>query len=108
MRYFTLLLLTLILAGSCQKGIHDDEIGASTVLSSDAVTAEVTREYSISPATTDPAINTFLAAHFVSVKEGATLKNTLFLFIPGTYRSPAESKGILRKAASLGYHAIGL
>ncbi|MEP7258447.1 MAG: hypothetical protein ABI687_08665, partial [Flavitalea sp.] len=42
------------------------------------------------------------------VNEGGTLKNTLFLFIPGTYRIPSESKGIERKAASLGYHVIGV
>lgn len=103
-------LLFLVLAvNSCQKALeHENEIQHLTDATNEAITAPVLREYSVSPAATDPAINTFLAAHYSSVNEGATLKNTLFLFIPGTYRMGAESKGIERKAASLGYHVIGL
>jgi hypothetical protein len=37
-----------------------------------------------------------------------TLKNKLFVFLPGTTGSPEFYKLIVRKASSLGYHAVGL
>ncbi|MBL7736689.1 MAG: hypothetical protein JNL51_14625 [Chitinophagaceae bacterium] len=109
-RFKTLLLSLLFLLpfGACQKAVDSSQLPESETQTKKDAPAAVLREYSISPVATDPAINSFLAAHFVSVNEGAALKNTLFLFIPGTYRVPAESKGIERKAASLGYHTIGL
>src|SRR4051812_10201008 len=88
-----LALLLLLISGSCQKvNVQKDQAPDFENSGNNIANAEVTREYSISPATTDPNINTFLGAHFISVKEGATLKNTLFLFIPGTYRVPSECK----------------
>lgn len=91
---------------SCQKKIGDS-INTS-VTASDATTAVVTREYSIAPKTTDAAITTALSNHFVSVQEGAVLKNVLYVFFPGTYRNPTVCKATTKKAASLGYHSIGL
>jgi hypothetical protein len=94
-------------SSSCQKKIDDTGI-TSAITASDATTAVVTREYYIAPKVTDAAITTALSNHFVSVKEGATLKNVLYVFLPGTYRNPTVSKATTQKAASLGYHAIGL
>jgi hypothetical protein len=97
----------LFISPSCQKKIDSASInGAATA--TDATTAVTTLEYYISPKTTDPAITTALSNHFVSVKQGTTLKNVLYIFLPGTYRNPTVSKATTQKAASLGYHAIGL
>jgi hypothetical protein len=62
----------------------------------------------VNPKTTDPAITTFISPHFVSVQTGATLRNLLFVYIPGTNRTPSTSKVIAQKAASMGYHSISL
>lgn len=68
----------------------------------------VTNVYYISPQTTDPAITTALSNHYVSVQTGGTLRNVLYVFLPGTYRNPTVSKATTQKAASMGFHAIGL
>lgn len=91
---------------SCQKNISEPLTGE--IVLSEATTAVVTREYLIAPKTTDPAITTALSNHFASVKEGTTLKNVLYVFLPGTYRNPTVCRATTRKAASLGYHSIGL
>ncbi len=72
------------------------------------ITSDTTKEYSIAPAQTDPQIDMALSNHFVSVKTSSSLKNILFVFLPGSYATPAQYKGIVRKAAELGYHSIGL
>jgi hypothetical protein len=67
-----------------------------------------TTEYFVAPSETDPSINIALENHFVSVKETGSLKNILFVFLPGSYSQPSKYKAIVRKAASMGYHSIGL
>lgn len=96
---------SIILSMSCQKKIGDAGSLNGEIVSSNAV---VTREYLIAPSSTDPAITTYNSSHFASVQEGAVLKNTLFVFLPGTNRTPSVCKAITRKAAALGYHTIGL
>lgn len=104
-----LIVLALVIPSfSCQKFFETETGHRGTGVVSEAVAAPVLREYTISPATADPNIKSFLAAHFISVYEGATLKNALFVFIPGTWRAPSECRAIARKAASLGYHVISL
>jgi hypothetical protein len=109
-RIFKVLPLFLLLfpAVGCQKSLKDQPVSALTTAQSVSSNAVVNREYYIQPSKTDPAINTFNQNHFVSVNEGAVLKNSLFVFLPGSYRIPAESRVILRKAVSMGYHVIGL
>jgi hypothetical protein len=97
-------LCALFLSASCKKSIDGSSI-SGPVTSSQAV---VTNVYYIAPRTTDPAISTALSNHFVSVQTGGILKNVLYVFLPGTYRNPTVSKATSEKAASLGYHAIGL
>jgi hypothetical protein len=100
----------LILLVGCQKDIKDpvtDKI-TSVTNATNAVAAVTLREYYISPAATDAAINTSLANHFASVQEGAVLKNVLYVFLPGTYRDPTVCRATTRKAASMGFHSIGL
>lgn len=70
--------------------------------------ADTTLEYGVAPKQTDPLITLALDSHFVSVKIHAPLKNVLFVFLPGSYAKPAQYRGIVRKAASLGFHAVGL
>jgi hypothetical protein len=96
------------LFGACQKTISDPSSNTGDSVSHDATSAVVTREYLIAPASTDPAITTALSNHFASVQEGAVLKNVLYIFFPGTYRNPTVCRATTRKAASLGYHSIGL
>lgn len=99
-------LLTLTITSlSCEKQL----VSYPTLKSSDqAAMATSTNAYYIAPKVTDPAITTGLSNHFVSVQSGGTLKNTLYVFLPGTYRNPTNSRATTEKAASLGYHAIGL
>lgn len=94
----------LLLVTACKKNVDGSSINAP-VISSDAV---VTNVYYIAPKVTDPNITTALSNHFVSVQTGRTLKNTLYVFLPGTYRNPTNSKATSVKAASMGYHTIGL
>lgn len=79
-----------------------------TTISTPPDEAVVYNNYYIAPKVTDAAITTALSNHFVSVKSGGTLKNTLYVFLPGTYRNPTNSRATTEKAAKLGYHAIGL
>jgi hypothetical protein len=72
------------------------------------ITEEKPVEYFIAPALTDPSIDIALDDHFVSVKERSSSKNTLFVFLPGSFAIPKQYEGIVRKAAALGYHSIGL
>lgn len=65
-------------------------------------------EFLIAPSATNPSIFLFNNRHYVSVDTRTTLKNKLFVFFPGTGGSPEFYKLIVKKAASLGYHAIGL
>jgi len=65
-------------------------------------------EYIITPSNTNPNILTFNNPHEVFIDTRTTLKNKLFLFLPGTTGTPYYYKLILKKAASLGFHAIGL
>ena len=65
-------------------------------------------EYLIAPSATNSNITTFNNNHYVCVDTRTTLKNKLFVFFPGTTGSPEFYKLIVKKAASLGYHAIGL
>lgn len=110
-RTFGICFLHLILALSCEKkimGIPDKIKPFKSNVPAVPSNAIVIREYNILPVVTDPAITLSTNANFVSVQEGGILKNTLFLFLPGTNRVPAECKAISRKAASLGFHVIGL
>jgi hypothetical protein len=65
-------------------------------------------EYSIAPSATNSAIFLYNNSHFVSVDTRTTLKNKLFIFFPGTGGSPDFYKLVVKRAAALGYHAIGL
>jgi hypothetical protein len=102
-----LFLSLLSLFAACQKNMTPPAVNGDGT-SNESTAAVITREYFIAPVTTDAAITTSLSNHFASVKEGTTLKNVLYIFLPGTYRNPTVCLATTRKAASLGYHSIGL
>ena len=65
-------------------------------------------EYNISPSATNPNISNYNNNHLVCFDNRATSINKLFVFLPGTTGTPSYYKLIVKKAAALGYHAIGL
>ncbi len=103
------LCLALVLSIGCRKQLKTpDPLANGNITTSNATAAVITRQYYILPKTTDTSITTALSSHFVSVQEGGVLKNVLYVFLPGTYRNPARCLATTKKAASLGYHSIGL
>ena len=62
---------------------------------------------SVLPRTTDNTINTYNLRHYIFKSDGAA-KNTLVVFIPGTFREPHDYKYMMEQIALLGYHVIGL
>jgi hypothetical protein len=114
--HFTALTL-LALLGACGGGGSNDAaptpapIGSATPTPTPAPTpsppASVERE--VLPASTDPAITTDLQPHFaINPNAGATARQRLLVFLPGTFGSPSNYRTILREAAAQGLHAIGL
>ena len=62
----------------------------------------------VQPAETDARIETFNNNHLIYFNPDALKKDKLFLFLPGTGGVPAVYREILKVAANLGYHAVGL
>lgn len=65
-------------------------------------------ERDILPATTNPALTTFLSANFTIRPDGATARGRLFVMLPGTTAIPRFYREIVRTGAQRGYHGIGL
>lgn len=65
-------------------------------------------EHIIAPNTADPLSGTPNNYHFVYTNPNVAQKDKLFLFFPGTGGVPYGYRQILKLAANLGYHAIGL
>jgi hypothetical protein len=65
-------------------------------------------KYSINPTQTNPNINSYTSTHVVYLDTRQAPKNKLFVFLPGTSGFPDVYTRIVAKAASMGYHAIGL
>lgn len=101
--------LIFILVGalcSCQKkSVELTQSINGLFVSSDAVATNV---YYIAPKTTDANITTHLSNHYASVQSGAVLRNVLYVWLPGSYRNPTNSKATTQNAASIGFHSIGL
>ena len=62
----------------------------------------------IKPSDTDSEINIADENHWVYINEDVTPKNKLFVFLPGTFGFPALYTRVLKTAANLGYHSVGL
>jgi hypothetical protein len=67
-----------------------------------------TLEYNIKPSETDSRITKFNTKHFVCVKPNTLSKGKLLVFFPGTGANPSHYTKILKEAAAMGYHTIGL
>jgi hypothetical protein len=65
-------------------------------------------EHMVQPNIADPLSGAPNNSHFVYTNPSVTQKNKLFLFFPGTGAVPFNYREILKHAANLGYHAIGL
>jgi hypothetical protein len=65
-------------------------------------------QHIINPSTTDVNITTPTNNHFAYTNQSLTQKNKLFLFFPGTAAVPFNYLQVLKTAANLGYHSIGL
>lgn len=65
-------------------------------------------EHLVQPNIADPLSGAPNNFHFVYTNQNITQKNKLFLFFPGTGGVPFNYKEILKHAANLGYHSIGL
>ncbi len=73
--------------------------------------------FAVWPPATDPSISIIYPtpvfgivqdSHFVALHRGVSVKNRLFIFLPGTGGVPRNYRGIVTEAAKQGYHAIGL
>jgi len=102
MKRLALLLPFLLVLTSCEK--------SEAPLDSEALPVRRGNlyEYLVAPSATNPSILLYNNNHYVCVDTRTTLKNKLFVFFPGTSGSPEFYKLIVKKASSLGYHAIGL
>jgi Secretion system C-terminal sorting domain len=65
-------------------------------------------QHIVLPSATSVAIISPDNNHFVYYNSGVTHKNKLFLFFPGTGAVPFNYKEVLKEAANLGCHAVGL
>ena len=60
------------------------------------------------PSQTDPNITQYNNYHFVYLNTQVTARGQLFVLLPGTTGKPAGYTNLLKTAANLGFHAIGL
>jgi pimeloyl-ACP methyl ester carboxylesterase len=60
------------------------------------------------PSQTDTNITQFNNYHFVYLNANVTARGQLFVFLPGTGGAPAGYTDVLKTAANLGFHAVGL
>ena len=65
-------------------------------------------EFIITPSSTNTNVNSYDSPHYVYLDTRVVSKNKLFIFLPGTSGFPSVYTLIAKKAASLGYHTIGL
>lgn len=65
-------------------------------------------EHIVSPATADPLSGAPANNHFAYINNQIAAKGKLFLFFPGTGGVPVFYRQIVKHAANLGYHAVGL
>lgn len=65
-------------------------------------------ERNVLPADANSAVEDWLEPHFVVVDPMVAPRGRLFVFMPGSFGTPASYLEVVRYAASLGYHAVGL
>ena len=60
------------------------------------------------PSQTDTNITQFNNYHFIYLNTNLTARQQLFVFLPGTGGAPVNYQDVVKTAANLGFHAIGL
>src|SRR5712692_447063 len=104
--------IVLALAG-CQDATRPLTPGAAMPgpmmsRTTDGLSAAPLVEHIVAPRTTDPAINTALADHYVWLDTAARSNHKLFLFLPSGRSAPDTFQLVGQEAARLGYHVISL
>ena len=97
----------IILLFSCKKTPVDNSGNGNGNGNGNNNNPAIVFERFITPSIVNPLVTSFNNQHYIYV-DTFPLKNKLFIFLPGTTGSPQFYKLIVKKAASLGYHAIGL
>jgi hypothetical protein len=98
MRRSVATLLLLLTFTACRKSTNNNTAGIEPQL----------LKYSVNPSQTNPNITNYTSPHVVYLDTRQTPNNKLFIFLPGTSGFPDVYTRIVAKAASMGYHAIGL
>ncbi|HEV2691523.1 MAG TPA: hypothetical protein VG347_01365, partial [Verrucomicrobiae bacterium] len=62
----------------------------------------------VQPSQTDTNITQFNNYHYAYLNSGVPARHQLFVFLPGTGGAPAGYTDILKTAANLGFHTLGL
>lgn len=106
MKKLSFVLISIALFSACKKTPVDKNGGNNT--DTTLQTTPQLYQYNVLPSSTDSAINSYNYEHYVKLDTRTTVKNKLFVFLPGTAGFPSVYKLIVNKAAALGYHSIGL
>ncbi|MFN3916461.1 MAG: BPSS1187 family protein [Flavobacteriales bacterium] len=64
--------------------------------------------HTVQPNVADPLSGTPNANHYIYINTSVLPKNKLFLFFPGSGGTPYGYREVLKLAANLGYHSVGL
>lgn len=107
MKKLSSICICVILFVACKKTPVNTNNGGNNVDTTQQPLPQL-YQYNVLPSSTDPGINAFNNEHYINFDTRAVAKNKLFVFLPGTTGFPSVYKLIVNKAASLGYHAIGL
>ncbi|MCH9651794.1 MAG: hypothetical protein K0U98_26435 [Deltaproteobacteria bacterium] len=73
-----------------------------------AIEGEALTFLEVPPVETDNRIDDFFENHLVARGESLNLRERLFVFLPGSFGRPDGNRLLLREAALVGYHVIGL
>jgi acetyl esterase/lipase len=79
-----------------------------TLTGAAASQAQPVRVETIIPTVTDPAISAWNTPHVAAFEPLADQRGQLFIFLHGQGGAPANATELIKAAARLGYHAIGL
>ncbi|MCI0749241.1 MAG: hypothetical protein L0Y32_01685, partial [Nevskiales bacterium] len=102
-RLFWLVLISPVLFACGRSASGENAAPTVTQAPLDTV---ITR--TVVPSDTWPTIQPTIGDHFVAIGPAANRRERLFVYYPGTGARPDRYSYLLKRAASLGYHAIGL
>ncbi len=100
-----------VLAGACSAGNGDgvaEEATTSTLGSVPEPGELPITVRAVPPTEADPASSRYTGDHLVAVPAPEAARGSLLVWFPGTGARPDQYSTLLRRAAELGYHVIGL